>query len=48
MEYGVFHWRSDGVYKRSEAIRIFRRRKSAEDWAVKHFNGGIGVCVHAL
>ena len=35
MKYGVFAWRPDGVYKRKHAVKVYKRRRAALDYAKK-------------
>lgn len=32
-EYGAFHWRGDGRYRREDAVRVFKREGDAKRFA---------------
>ena len=45
-EYGVFIWRRDGRYIRSEAVKIYKIQKAAENMADK--NEDLGYVVREI
>ena len=34
--YGVFNWEAQNQYRRENALKVYKRKKAAEDYAAKH------------
>lgn len=41
LEYGVFKWRGDGKYNRSDAVKIYKSKAAAEKQAEKFANNHV-------
>lgn len=35
MEYGLFHWTATGIYKREDAVKVYKRESAAEKAATR-------------